>query len=81
MKVSKAERATGASDLSLESVISLLQRAAESAQAGQSDHARELLDAAGRQVADTRSLSSTLGRDILEFVRIVKRRLQSRDCA
>jgi hypothetical protein len=73
-RLAKEERATGASDVSLQSVASLLQRADTLAASGQSDNAQDLLDAAARQVSDSWSFSSTLGVEVLKFVRAVEPR-------
>jgi hypothetical protein len=68
-RLAKEERATGASDVSLQSVASLLRRADTLAASGQSDNAQDLLDAAARQVSDSWSFTSMLGVEVLEFVR------------
>lgn len=73
-RLAKEERATGAFDVSLQSVASLLQRADTLAASGQSDNAQDLLDAAARQVSDSWSFSSTLGVEVLKFVRAVEPR-------
>jgi ABC-type uncharacterized transport system involved in gliding motility auxiliary subunit len=74
LKLAWEARLSGASDLSLQSVISLLQRADKLANAGQSEKARELLDSASRQVVDFWSFSSVLGIEVLEFARSVEGR-------
>jgi hypothetical protein len=73
-RLTKEERATGASDLSLQSVVSLLQRADKLVNADQSANARELFDSAARQVSESWSFRSMLGIEVLEFVRAVERR-------
>lgn len=73
-RLAKEERATGASDVSLQSVAILLQRADTLAASGQSDNAQDLLDAAARQVSDSWSFTSTLGVEVLKFVRAVEPR-------
>lgn len=73
--LAKEERATGASDVSLQSVASLLQRADTLAASGKFDKAQELLDAAARQVSGSWSFASKLGVEVLEFVRAVERRI------
>ncbi len=73
-RLAKEERATGASDASLQSVASLLQRADALAASGQFDNAQDLLDAAARQVSDSWSFTSALGVEVLEFVRTVEPR-------
>jgi hypothetical protein len=72
LPLAKEDRATGASDLSLQSVVSLLQRADKSAKAGQSAIARELFDSAARQVSDSWSFRSTLSIEVLEFARRIE---------
>lgn len=78
--LAKEERATGASDVSLETVASLLLRADTLAASGKFDKAQELLDAAARQVSDSWSFTSKLGVEVLGFVRAFERRtsIQSR---
>ena len=77
LRLAKEERATGASGESLQSVVSLLQRADQFAKSGELANARELLDAAARQVSDSWSFSSALGTEVLEFVRAAERRTSS----
>ncbi|WP_314195302.1 hypothetical protein [uncultured Arthrobacter sp.] len=74
LQLAREARLSGASDLSLQSVMGLLQRADKLASAGQSEKARELFDSAARQVADSWSFSSVLGIEVLEFVRAVESR-------
>jgi hypothetical protein len=74
LKLARKARLSGASDLSLQSIISLLQRADGLVNAGQSENARELFHSAARQVADSWSFSSFLGIEILEFARAVEGR-------
>jgi hypothetical protein len=71
LQLARDARRSGASDLSLQSVIGLLQRADKLANAGQAEKARELFDSAARQVVDSWSFSSVLGIEVLEFVRAV----------
>jgi hypothetical protein len=73
LALSKENRDTGASDLSLQTVINLLRRAETSAASGQAENAKEALSAAARQVGDSWSFSSTLGIAVLEFVQATKR--------
>ena len=74
LKLARKACLSGASDLSLKSVISLLHRADGLVNAGQSEKARELFDSAARQVADSWSFSSVLGIEVLEFARSVEGR-------
>lgn len=74
LRLAKEQRSTGASDLSLQSVVSLLQRADTLAATGQLANAKELFDAAARQVSDSWSFSSRLCVEVLEFVRAAARR-------
>lgn len=74
LRLAKEQRSTGASDLSLQSVVSLLQRADTLAATGQLANAKELFDAAARQVSDSWSFSSRLCLEVLEFVRAAARR-------
>ncbi len=69
LRLAKEQRSTGASDQSLQSVLSLLQRAGTLAASGQSDSAQKLLDAAARQVSDSWSFTSTLGMKVLDLAR------------
>jgi hypothetical protein len=71
--LAKEQRSTGASDLSLQSVVSLLQRGDTLTASGQWANAKELFDAAARQVSDSWSFSSRLGMEVLEVVRAVER--------
>lgn len=75
LKLPPAKRDTGASDVSLNSVISLLQRADKLAGASQPSTAEAILDAAARQVSDSWSFSSVLGAEVFDFIEAVKRRL------
>lgn len=72
LQLAKEERPTGASDLSLESVISLLQRADKLAKSGRSLKAQELFDSAARQVSDSWSFRATLATDVLDLDKAVE---------
>jgi len=72
LKPAREARLSGASDLSLQSVMGLLQRADQLANAGQAQKARKLFDSAARQVSDSWSFSSVLSVEVLEFVRAVE---------
>ncbi|WP_457965623.1 hypothetical protein M1E17_04040 [Arthrobacter sp. D1-29] len=72
LRFAKEERATGASDVSLQSVASLLQRADKFTASGQWANDQELLNAAAHHISDSWGFRSTLGVEILEFVRASK---------
>lgn len=72
--LAREHRSTGASDLSLQAVASLLQRADTLTASGQWANANELFHAAARQVSDSWSFSSRLGMEVLELVQAVERR-------
>ena len=78
LRLAKERRSAGASDLSLQSVVSLLQRADTLAASGQWANAKELFDAAAGQVSDSWSSSSRLGVEVLEVVRWSSVELQTR---
>lgn len=75
LNLSTGQRDTGASDVSLNSVISLLQKADQLAVAGQLESAKDSLDVAARQVSDSWSFSSVLGAEVFDYIDAVKRRL------
>lgn len=71
------DRETGASDVSLKSVISLLQ---EGGGPANNDHAAQALDAynsAAHLISDSWSYSSVLGAEVLAFVMAARRSLTS----
>jgi hypothetical protein len=80
LRLAKEQRSTGASDLSLQSVVSLLQRGDTLAASGQWANANELFDAAARQVSDSWSFSSRLGVEVLEFIRAAAGGASSQGC-
>jgi hypothetical protein len=65
LQLAEGERDTGASDSSLRSVISLLQRAEHSVSSGQSELAKELFESAARLVSDSWSFNTVLGTEVL----------------
>jgi hypothetical protein len=65
LQLAEGERDTGASDSSLRSVISLLQRAERSVSSGQSELAKELFESAARLVSDSWSFNTVLGTEVL----------------
>ena len=75
LNLSTGQRDTGATDVSLNSVISLLQKADQLAVAGQLESAKDSLDVAARQVSDSWSFSSVLGAEVFDYIDAVKRRL------
>lgn len=75
LNLSTGQRDTGASDVSLNLVISLLQKADQLAVAGQLESAKDSLDVAARQVSDSWSFSSVLGAEVFDYIDAVKRRL------
>jgi hypothetical protein len=73
LNLPEEQRETGASDVSLRSVIDQLQRAEQSEQGGQPELANQALDLVGYQISDTWSFRSVLGAEILAVVQAAKR--------
>lgn len=73
LRLSEENRTTGASDLSLQTVLDLLRSAEKTATSGHAAKAKDALSLAARQVSDSWSFCSTLGIAVLEFVQTAKR--------
>jgi hypothetical protein len=78
LRLAQHERATGASDSSLQSVVSLLQRADNLTKLGQSVAAQELFDSAAHQVSDSWSFRAKLATELFEFVKAVEHKASKR---